>query len=148
MSAVSFVGRLLLPSWCCCCCCRRKKQNQEKENTERGDESVVTEESNPTAPASDDIQTKGHGDDAFYFWENSHQMYVDVVNLSPKLFRHYARAAYLKGMHQHAETIQGIPNSINEEIMYIVVKERTPKEHLKQALETLDKDRTTPSSSH
>lgn len=116
--------KMLLPSYsfrwfCCRCCC-----------------GVQTEDCSRHVEAPEE---------EFQFVENSHQMYVDVVNLSPKPFRRFARAAYKKSMHKHAFTNpdSGQQNVINEAIMYTVVKEATPKKYLKRALETLDKDRTT-----
>mmetsp|Transcript_17457 Transcript_17457/g.19464 ORF Transcript_17457/g.19464 Transcript_17457/m.19464 type:complete len:126 (-) Transcript_17457:132-509(-) len=124
MLFLSFLGRLFLP--CCYCCCNGRKNEDDD----------LSKESSTT------ISTSEIAKDDFHFLENSHKMYVDVVNLSPKFFRHFSRDAYQKGMHQRAQTIDGVTNSINEAIMYVVVKECTPEKHLKEALEALDKDRT------
>ena len=139
----SYLRGIVSKLFCCCCCTRKNKSIDGKEDDE--DNSIM---GNTASSVSDDNEDESNTKE-FVFLQNSYKMYVDVCNLSPKPFRHYTRDSLKKGMKKYAiyadEDVNhtGLRNVITEDIMYIVVKEVTPKKYLKQALDILDKDRTT-----
>jgi hypothetical protein len=74
--------------------------------------------------------------DELTFTENSKEMFDQVCNSTPWLFRHFTRNGIIKGLKAHG------CGEVTEELMYTVCKEVTPGQHLEKTLKILDEYKT------
>lgn len=74
--------------------------------------------------------------DEFEWTGNSKNMYEEVVNLTPWIFRHFPRTAILTGLKGRDST------TVTEEALIEVCKEVTPEKYREKTMAVLEEHKT------